>query len=637
MLLVLLWHSVIVIFQPPTTRYLQQAVMAPAMPSNPDADDGSNSNDAAPMEPTSIAAADAAVVTPTTVTTTTTEPIAVWKLKTFACVLLLDMITGMITLSPLWPWMRHMESVPSHRFTFYTSLLDLAILSGLRVVACKLALLSSYYWWKPADEADGSSGTDSVNLFHPNGERKTREQLEQEALEEPLWPWLQRFVCRPSFSAEVLAVVTQSVCIVKCLLRMNVEIGTLHDEQPFHPVFWLAILLTAILSVLEATYLQEICKVAGQYGKETGSQAPAILRTISSQLLAPLLSEENQGNDDEEQTNGATTTSSEDDENARAASDITSDPSYKANWSDVLMICYHDMHLIGIAFVFLLLAAVAQVYIPKFLGNILDALAAAFANPNDSNRNMSMWEVPHFMSNVKLLVIASVCAGVFAGLRGSIFVSLHRSSCLVTPTDRRKMLNSQSFCCLQTVVGARINVRLRVKLMDALLSQDIGFFDITKTGDITSRLSSDTTLVGDQISLNVNVFLRSLVQAIGVLLFMLMVSWQLTVLAFISVPLITLLSKWYGDYVRSLTKVMQQKLADGNAVSEAALGSMATVRAFDAAEKELSDFEDCMSKYLQLNLKSAIAYNGYATLATTLPELIFAVVGKCFDLLVFTI
>jgi ABC-type multidrug transport system fused ATPase/permease subunit len=108
---------------------------------------------------------------------------------------------------------------------------------------------------------------------------------------------------------------------------------------------------------------------------------------------------------------------------------------------------------------------------------------------------------------------------------------------------------------------------------------------------------------------------------------MFLVSWQLTILAFISVPLITLLSKWYGDYVRSLTKVMQQKLADGNTVSEAALSSMATVRSFDAAEKELSDFEGFMSQYLHLNLKSAIAYNGYATIATTLPELIFAVVG----------
>ena len=87
-------------------------------------------------------------------------------------------------------------------------------------------------------------------------------------------------------------------------------------------------------------------------------------------------------------------------------------------------------------------------------------------------------------------------------------------------------------------------MRLRVQLMDSLLAQDVGFFDVTKTGDITSRLSSDTTLVGDQITLNVNVFLRSVVQAIGVLIFMFVLSWQLTIIAFISVPVVTALSKW---------------------------------------------------------------------------------------------
>lgn len=164
--------------------------------------------------------------------------------------------------------------------------------------------------------------------------------------------------------------------------------------------------------------------------------------------------------------------------------------------------------------------------------------------------------------------------------------------------------------------------------MDSLLSQDIGFFDVTKTGEITSRLSSDTTLVGDQVSLNVNVFLRSVVQALGVLSFMCVVSWQLSIIAFVSVPLITTLSKWYGNYIRALMKVMQTKLADGNSVSEAALGSMSTVRAFDAAEKELSSFEENMRKYLHLTYKSAFAYYGFATLTTSLPELVFAVVGK---------
>ena len=126
--------------------------------------------------------------------------------------------------------------------------------------------------------------------------------------------------------------------------------------------------------------------------------------------------------------------------------------------------------------------------------------------------------------------------------------------------------------------------------MNSLLAQDIGFFDITKTGDITSRLCSDTTLVGDQVTLNVNVFLRSFVQALGVLIFMFSISWELSLMAFVSVPAITIMSRWYGSYIRKLTKLTQKKLADANGISEAAIGSMPTVKAFGAEESELMEY-----------------------------------------------
>lgn len=54
--------------------------------------------------------------------------------------------------------------------------------------------------------------------------------------------------------------------------------------------------------------------------------------------------------------------------------------------------------------------------------------------------------------------------------------------------------------------------RLRDRLFAAILKQDIEFFDRTKTGDITSRLSSDITTVGEAVSVNLNIFLRSSVQ-----------------------------------------------------------------------------------------------------------------------------
>ena len=61
-------------------------------------------------------------------------------------------------------------------------------------------------------------------------------------------------------------------------------------------------------------------------------------------------------------------------------------------------------------------------------------------------------------------------------------------------------------------------------------------------------------------------------------------------------------------------------------MSEAALGSMATVRAFDAGESELHEFEQCMGKYLSLNIRAAVAYFGYCTCVTALPQLVTALV-----------
>lgn len=278
-------------------------------------------------------------------------------------------------------------------------------------------------------------------------------------------------------------------------------------------------------------------------------------------------------------------------------SDIRAEAEYRAGWTDLLKICAPDMPLIILAFISLTLAAIAQVYIPHFTGNILDALGADGGEGSGVPAG-DVWEVPGFSENVKLLSISAVCCGFFSGARGSIF----------------------------TVVGGRVNARLRTQLMSSLLAQDVGFFDITKTGDITSRLCSDTTLVGDQVTLNVNVFLRAFVQALGVLLFMFMISWELSLMAFVSVPAITVLSKWYGQYIRKLTKLTQKKLADANGVSEAAIGSMPTVKAFGAEDAEMREYSKFIERYIRLNVKSAYAYLWYCSAITSLPQLVTSLV-----------
>ena len=53
---------------------------------------------------------------------------------------------------------------------------------------------------------------------------------------------------------------------------------------------------------------------------------------------------------------------------------------------------------------------------------------------------------------------------------------------------------------------------------------------------------------------------------------------------------------------------------------------MSTVHAFDAGSTEFVEFAECLEKYLDLNVKSAVAYCGYATCVTSLPQLVTALV-----------
>ena len=443
------------------------------------------------------------------------------KFWLFFSFLVVDLGASVILMTPLIPRIYSLEGTSSV-FKLPESIIDLGILSAARFA---FALVAFSYAFSAAEVRPEYP----FDLYKPNGDKKSSSELEQESLEQSFLSWFGNYVFRAAFPCEFVSLVTGVLCIVKCLVRLNLEVGTLMDAENLHPMMWSAITVAALFSAVEASFMDSICcslAKLGEIRRKRGGSTLLGRSASASSLREPLLSAD-------EEVAESEISSQQDDENERGVSDIAADANYKAQWSDLVSLCKPDLHLILAAFVFLLLAAGAQIYIPKCTGLILDGLSHEFSgDTTDADRHKKMSDVPGFVENVKLLIIFSILGGVFSGLRGSIF----------------------------TVVGGRANVRLRSKLMDSLLVQDIGFFDTTKTGDITSRLSSDTTLVGDQVTLNVNVFLRSLVQAIGVLIFMFRLSWQLSVLAFISVPAITILSKWYGMFIRSLTKVMQTKV-----------------------------------------------------------------------------
>lgn len=140
---------------------------------------------------------------------------------------------------------------------------------------------------------------------------------------------------------------------------------------------------------------------------------------------------------------------------------------------------------------------------------------------------------------------------------------------------------------LFSIAGERIVARLREQLFASILSQEIGFFDESRTGELTNRLASDTTVLQSAVSVNISMGLRSVAQVVGGIGFLLWTSPVLTVLMLAIVPAVAVGAVLYGRRIRKLSKEVQDALAASSEVAEEAISGIRTVRSFAAEESEV--------------------------------------------------
>ncbi len=180
---------------------------------------------------------------------------------------------------------------------------------------------------------------------------------------------------------------------------------------------------------------------------------------------------------------------------------------------------------------------------------------------------------------------------------------------------------------LFTVAGERIVARLRRDLYRSLVRQEIAFFDDRRTGELTNRLASDTTVLQNAVSVNVSMGLRHVVMGLGALGLLVLTSWKLTVVMLAIVPVVVLGARYYGRYIRKLSKRFQDALAAATEVAEETLSGIRTVRAFAQEEAEVGrygaeveqSFEVARSRAQAVALfQGGAGFAGYAGLALVL-------------------
>lgn len=174
---------------------------------------------------------------------------------------------------------------------------------------------------------------------------------------------------------------------------------------------------------------------------------------------------------------------------------------------------------------------------------------------------------------------------------------------------------------LFTVAGERVVARLRGDLFARLVEQEIAFFDEKKTGELTNRLSSDTTVLQNAVSVNISMALRFLVTTVGGMGLLFYTSPRLTLVMLAVVPPVALGAVAYGRRVRKLSRDVQDALASGSEVAEEVLGGIRTVRAFDAERHEAARYASAVARSFDIARKRALTaatFMGVASFAAYL-------------------
>jgi ATP-binding cassette subfamily B protein len=139
---------------------------------------------------------------------------------------------------------------------------------------------------------------------------------------------------------------------------------------------------------------------------------------------------------------------------------------------------------------------------------------------------------------------------------------------------------------LFTVAGEHVVATLRKKLFDSLIEQEIAFFDEHRTGELTNRLVSDTTVLQHTVTVNISMLLRFGLMGVGAIIILMVTSPKLTFVMLAVVPVVVIGAGFYGRALRDVSREVQDALARSTEVAEETLSGIRTVRAFAREEQE---------------------------------------------------
>lgn len=170
---------------------------------------------------------------------------------------------------------------------------------------------------------------------------------------------------------------------------------------------------------------------------------------------------------------------------------------------------------------------------------------------------------------------------------------------------------------LQAEVSEKAMGSLRKDLYGKILHLQIPFFERTRVGEITSRITNDITQIQGVFSLTLAEFLRQLIILTGAIIFILITMTKLALVSLAIFPVVVVAAMFFGRYVRKMTKARQEQLAASNVIVEESLSSIATVKAYTNEDFERARYGRSIDETVRISLKTASARGLFSAFIVT--------------------
>ncbi len=140
-------------------------------------------------------------------------------------------------------------------------------------------------------------------------------------------------------------------------------------------------------------------------------------------------------------------------------------------------------------------------------------------------------------------------------------------------------------------IGERVTADLRNAVYRSMLAQSPAYFETTKTGEVLSRLTADTTLVQTVVGSSISMGLRSAFQFAGGMVMLAVTSFKLFAVTVVLLLCVVLPIIAVGRGVKRLSRESQDRIADTSAVAGEILNAIPTVQAFTKERDEAARYE----------------------------------------------